>query len=177
MPDAELLGLSATFRLFHCKDDQWIFLALTNHRERERFVSVVEDAEIGSPSAELLAGGGEPAISALGKLFIDQDADYWEKLFTTAGVGCVRADRLSPGQFWLEDEQVRSMQITAEVEHPNWGTYRRHGAMVLFDNERHPLGPPPLAGQHNEELLLTHGYTAQQIASLTSEGVLWSEET
>ncbi|MDP6469373.1 MAG: CoA transferase [Pseudomonadales bacterium] len=176
MPDEKLLGLSATYRLYLCKEDQWIFLAVTNERERERFVNALESADLRSPSTELLTEGGEPAVAVLTELFASESGDYWEQLFVPAGIACVRADRNPPGQFWLEDDQVQSMQLTADVEHPQWGLYKRHGPMVLFDDARHELGAPPLAGQHNEELLLAEGYSIEQVASLTREGVLWREE-
>ena len=47
--------------------------------------------------------------------------------------------------------------------------------MMLFDGERQTLGPAPLAGQHNVELLTTLGYSDEQIAALQAEGVIWQE--
>ncbi len=176
MPDEKLHGLSATYRLYQCKEDQWIFLALINRRERQSFLSTLNQAGISGPSEELLLQGGEAATTALSELFSSKDGDYWEQLFVPAGIGCVRADRAPQGQFWIEDDHAQSMQLTAEIEHPKLGTYRRQGPMVLFDDKRHPLGAPPLAGQHNEELLLAMGYSSDEVASLTSKGVLWQEE-
>jgi crotonobetainyl-CoA:carnitine CoA-transferase CaiB-like acyl-CoA transferase len=175
LPDEQLLGLSATYRLYPCKQDQWVFLAVTNHRERERFIGALDGAGIEGPTETLLADGGEPAEAVLSALFAGQDADYWEQLLVPAGVACVRANRNTPGQFWLHDEQVKSMQLTAQVEHPQWGAYLRHGPMVLFDDARHQLGTPPTAGQHNEEVLRGQGYSAEEVASMIDEGVLWRE--
>jgi crotonobetainyl-CoA:carnitine CoA-transferase CaiB-like acyl-CoA transferase len=67
------------------------------------------------------------------------------------------------------------MELTREVEHPAWGTYRRHGAVVMFDGKQQPLAAAPLAGQHNTELLSLLGYSQAQIDELYQQGTLWQE--
>lgn len=175
MPDAELLGLNATYRLYQCAEDQWVFLALTNQQEHNNFIQVLKEHNLQAPSPEELSDGGSGAIEALAQLFAQHNATFWETLLTSAGIGCVRADRLPPSEFWLQDTQVKALGLTAEVEHPSWGAYRRHGAMVFFDGKTQELAGPPLAGQHNAELLRQHGYDDEQIAQLQADGVLWSE--
>ena len=44
LPDAQLLGLAATYRLYHCADDHWVFLALLSEREKQRFMTALADA-------------------------------------------------------------------------------------------------------------------------------------
>lgn len=175
LADAQLLGLSPTYRLYRCKADQWVFLALTNEREYRKFVGRLADRNIEAPDVELLAKGGEPASDALTAMFLNQEADFWEDLLASAGIGCVRADAMNPSQFWLQDPQSEALGLTAETEHPNWGPYRRHGRLVQFDGGGQPLGSPPLAGQHNQELLLERGFDAQSISELISEGILYQE--
>ena len=175
MPDDQLFGLSATYRLYPCAGDQWVFLALTNDREYRTFVEQLAGEGITAPPVELLAAGGEPAVQALTALFADHDASFWEDRLASIGIGCVRADGAVPSEFWLEDPQAQALGLTAPVEHPSWGPYQRHGPMVLFDGERRDMGPPPLAGQHIDELLQPLGYDADQVARLEAEGVLWRE--
>jgi len=176
LADAELLGLSATYRLYPCAEEQWVFLALTNENERAGFVNSLQKANVDGPSAELLAAGGTALSDALAALFMTKNAAFWEALFAPAGIGCVRADALRPNEFWLQDPQPEAMGLTAETEHPRWGPYKRHGRLVLFDGGGQALGPPPLAGQHNEELLLEAGFDTTVISELMAEGVLWCEE-
>ena len=176
MPDAELLGLGATYRLYPCAGDQWVFLALTSERERRNFVDTLNGAGIDAPTTDLLAKGGEQASEALCELFAGNDATHWESLLAGNGVGCVRADGVTPSEFWLRDPQSEALGLTSEVEHPRWGRYRRHGRLVQFDGKGQRLGPPPLAGQHNEEVLLERGYDTGHIASLVADGILWSED-
>ncbi len=175
MPDDQLLGLSATYRLYPCAGDQWVFLALTRERERRRFVDTLTGAGIEAPTVEVLAAGGAQASEVLTELFAGNDATFWETLLADSGIGCVRADATVPSEFWLEDPQSDALGLTVEVEHPSWGPYRRHGPMVLFDGARRSMGAPPLAGQHNEEVLLACGYDAERIAALEADGILWRE--
>ena len=175
MPDAELLGLSATYRLYHCTGDEWVFLAMTNEREYRLFVDVLTGAGIQAPALELLQAGGQTAAQALEALFVRHDSAFWENLLAGAGVGCVRANAVTPREFWLTDPQSIALGLTAETEHPLWGTYRRHGRQVSFDGGGQRLGPPPAAGQHNKEVLLERGFDQDQIADLVAAGVLWSE--
>jgi crotonobetainyl-CoA:carnitine CoA-transferase CaiB-like acyl-CoA transferase len=175
MPDEGLHGLSATYRLYPCAGKQWIFLALTNEIERRRFVDTLLEAGIDAPTLEVLTAGEEPASDALIKLFASQDANFWEDLLASIGIGCVRADGSLPSEFWLHDAQPKALELCPQIEHPTWGNYRRHGPTVLFDGSCPNLGPPPFAGQHNEEVLSGYGYHANDIERLKAEGVLWSE--
>ena len=175
MPDAELLGLSATYRLYHCSGDEWVFLAMTNEKEYRLFVDVLTGAGMQAPALEVLQAGGQTATDVLETLFAGNDSAFWENLLASAGVGCVRANAITPREFWLTDPQSIALGLTAETEHPLWGTYLRHGRQVLFDGGGQRLGPPPVAGQHNAEVLLEQGFDEEQIASLIADGVLWSE--
>ena len=175
MPDTDLLGLSATYRLYHCTGDEWVFLAMTNDKEYRLFVEVLTGVGIQAPALEVLQAGGQAATDGLETLFARNDSAFWENLLAGAGVGCVRANAITPREFWLTDPQSIALGLTAETEHPLWGTYRRHGRQVLFDGGGQRLGPPPIAGQHNSQVLLEQGFDEQQIARLVADGVLWSE--
>lgn len=175
LPDAHLYGLSATYRLYPCADGQWLFLALCTSGQRRRFMDVLEAAGVSAPAFEVLDADGAAAAEALSVLFSKRDADQWQSLLAGAGVGCVRADRFMPSEFWLEDPQAQALGLSAEVTHPAWGAYRRHGSMVSFDRQAPPLGAPPLAGQHNEDVLKAQGRSPEDIARWYREGVIYRE--
>jgi crotonobetainyl-CoA:carnitine CoA-transferase CaiB-like acyl-CoA transferase len=123
----------------------------------------------------VLRRGGEELVDALSDVFLAEDAGYWQTLLGAARLGCVRADGPVPSEFWLHDEQVAAMGLTPRVEHPGWGSYRRHGPVVLFDGTVQELQPPPLAGQHNAELVALAGYDSKQVAQMEADGVLFRE--
>ncbi len=45
----------------------------------------------------------------------------------------------------------------------------------MFDGKRQPLGGPPLAGEHNEQVLRQIGYDAAEIDALYQTSALWHE--
>jgi crotonobetainyl-CoA:carnitine CoA-transferase CaiB-like acyl-CoA transferase len=159
MPDELLLGLSPTYRLYPCAEDSWVFLALVTDADRTKFEGALEEAGLEAPATAQLADAGPETIELLTALFAQKPADDWQQLFAAAGVGCLRADGLLPSSFWLKNEQVSALGLTAAVEHPEWGSYRRHGPLLHFDGLAPDLKPPPLAGQHNDELLRQLGET------------------
>ncbi|MFP6815738.1 MAG: CoA transferase [Pseudomonadales bacterium] len=175
MPDIALHGLSPSYRLYPCAGGQWIFLAVVTPRERQLFRETLRGEGFVPPSESELESGDESLVQLLQDIFASRNADYWSSMLSNAGVGCVRADGPAPGEFWLVDEQVDALDLTAEANHPKWGHYRRHGPLVLFDGQTQSLGPAPLAGQHNAEVLTALGYSDEQIATLQHEGIIWQE--
>ncbi len=172
MPDEQLLGLSPTYRLYPCAQDSWVFLALVTANDRTRFVAALTDAGLTPPTLEQLAAADHETAALLSTLFAGKPAAVWQEILTTAGVGCVQADGPLPSNFWLEDTQSRALELTASVEHPEWGAYRRHGPLVRFSGATPDLAPPPLAGQHTDAVLQSLDYPQTEIDRLRADGVI-----
>ncbi|MDA0365571.1 MAG: CoA transferase [Chloroflexi bacterium] len=177
-PDAELYGTGPLYRLYRCTEG-WVFLGVVLDKEWRAFC-----ARIGSPelvadlrfnSREAREENAEALTALLADLFATESADYWEGFLSVAGLGCVRADGVMPGAFWLDDEHVRVNELTAEVEHGRWGTMRRHGSLSRFHRTPGIPLPAPLGGEQADAILAEVGYAADEIARLRAEGVVWSE--
>jgi crotonobetainyl-CoA:carnitine CoA-transferase CaiB-like acyl-CoA transferase len=166
-------GLSSSYRLYPCADKQWIFLALIHNHEKTLFRETLESLDITCP--DLLTLNNDALGELLAALFVKETADIWQARFVSKGIACVRADEVSPADFWLTSDQVRETSLTQAVTHPRWGKYQRHAAGVTFDGAQPTLAPPPFAGQHNSSLLASHGYTDADIDRLLDDGVIWSQ--
>jgi crotonobetainyl-CoA:carnitine CoA-transferase CaiB-like acyl-CoA transferase len=71
------------------------------------------------------------------------------------------------------DPQVKSYGFPIEVEHPKMGKMKLIGNAV--DMSRTPPSidrPPPLLGEHTDEILNALGYDADALASLRAKGVI-----
>ena len=181
LPDKLAHGLSATYRLYPCAEKQWVFLAIVTPKERDRFSTILNSLTI-DPNSEFnhespwnWRATDTELTATLGALFLGQTADWWQSKLVPAGLACVRADGHAPNEFWLQDPQCQAIGLGASATHPAWGEYTRHGAMVMFDGAQQPLGGPPLAGQHNQELLAELGYSATQVEQWREGGVVWQE--
>ena len=175
MPDELMHGFSALYRLYECLDEQWVFLAIPSNKERTEFITALRESGVEPPSAEILDGNDETATAVLAELLAQRTADAWQDMLTAKGIACVRADGLIPALFWPQDDQAREMGFVAKAVHPRLGPYTRHGPVVQFDGSTQGLAGPPLAGQHNEELLAEAGFSADEITEMKAAGVIWAE--
>ena len=176
MPDEGLHGLHPTYRLYAAAEEQWVFLAIPEAKEKRRFVERLTALGIEVDIA-ILNSNDETTVSHLSDIFKGKDAEFWEAQLAPEGVGCVRADRYSPVEFWWHDPQVHALNLTQPSEHPAWGAYDRHGANVTFGGRQPQLKPPPTAGQHGNELLAEIGYDEAAVAKLFARGIIWQEQT
>lgn len=71
------------------------------------------------------------------------------------------------------DPQTVAREMVVEAEHPQAGTIRMVGIpLKLSETPGGIRRPPPMLGQHTDELLAELGYTGAQRASLRADGVV-----
>ena len=92
------------------------------------------------------------------------------------GIGCVRADGATPGDFWLDDAHARANGFVQTVEHARYGSSPRWGAQVHLSGSPESPGPGCMGGDHTRALLEELGYGATAVESLYARGTVWSEE-
>ena len=62
--------------------------------------------------------------------------------------------------------------LAADIEHPLFGTIRRHGLPAVLSETPGRVAPGSLRGQHTEPILAELGYTPEQIAELEAKQVV-----
>jgi formyl-CoA transferase len=73
----------------------------------------------------------------------------------------------------LKHPQVEENGILVEISHPKQGTFRTVGnAIKSSEVDQISLVPPPLLGQHSEEVLLQFGYSATEIEMFKQRSVI-----
>ena len=71
------------------------------------------------------------------------------------------------------DPQVRHLGVFYEVEHPQHGKLKAPHRPVRLDGSRDiDFRPPPVLGEHTEEVLRELGVASQRIAELRGRGVI-----
>jgi crotonobetainyl-CoA:carnitine CoA-transferase CaiB-like acyl-CoA transferase len=179
MPDADLYGLHALYRLYRCREG-WVFLGCLFQDEWEIFCRTVQREDLLADrrfaTREARQANDEALSTALAAIFTGRTAPEWEELLIEADVGCVRADEALEGEFYADHPHAKANALSVEVEHPFVGTYLRYGGLVEFSLTPGLYRTSAQPGQHTKPLLRELGYDAQQIEDLGKRGIVqWAE--
>lgn len=100
-----------------------------------------------------------------------QPAEHWLKRMTQERVPCAPVNDFERA---LADRQVLARNMVVEVEHPEGGRLRMPGNPVkLSDTYEDRFSPPPLLGQHTDEVLGgLAGLAKEKLVQLREKGII-----
>jgi crotonobetainyl-CoA:carnitine CoA-transferase CaiB-like acyl-CoA transferase len=97
-------------------------------------------------------------------------AAEWEALLLAASVPCSRIRSVADV---VDDEQTAALGLLTDVPHPLIPDLRLVGMPVSAGGERGAARrPPPLLGQHTDDVLAELGYSPSEVAALRDRGVV-----
>jgi formyl-CoA transferase len=112
---------------------------------------------------------GEELKALLAQAFRARTSAEWLSELERVDILCSPVQTLEQA---LEDPQVRHNDMVIEFEHPQ-GTVRGIGSPVkLCDTPASVHRPPPLLGEHNDEVLAELGYSSERIDQLRHAGAI-----
>jgi crotonobetainyl-CoA:carnitine CoA-transferase CaiB-like acyl-CoA transferase len=109
-------------------------------------------------------------VEQLQPIFRGGERDEWLRRLTEKDVPAAPINTLDEV---FADPQVKTYGFPIEVEHPRMGKMKLIGNAV--DMSRTPPSidtPPPMLGEHTEEILTTLGYDRARIAALRGKGAI-----
>jgi crotonobetainyl-CoA:carnitine CoA-transferase CaiB-like acyl-CoA transferase len=179
MPDEEIHGLHALYRLYRCREG-WVFLGCLFQDEWETFCRTVQRGDLLADrrfaTRETRQANDEALITEIAAIFAGRTAAEWEELLMKADIGCVRADEALEGEFYADHPHAKANALSVEVEHPSIGKYLRYGGLVEFSLTPGLYRTTPQIGQHTRPLLREIGYDDQHIEDLGRRGIVqWAD--
>lgn len=176
--DSDLFGLHALYRLYPCRKG-WVFLAVEGDAEFASLCDALRLAGLATDARFQEAGNRKVNDHMLAALlaaaFLEDAADAWEAKLGRVGIGCVRADAGSPGAFWKDDPHVRANEFVVARRHRRYGDYLRNAPLMSFSESEVRCEPGSLAGDHTDALLKELAYSADAIAKMRTDNIVWSE--
>jgi len=105
-----------------------------------------------------------------GKL-AEKTVQEWIPLFDQAGIPC---GPINTFDRVFSDPQVQHLGLVQEVEHPQYGKVKVVGPPAIFSESQIGIqSPPPMLGEHNEEILTQLlGYADEEVQELKERGVI-----
>ena len=109
-------------------------------------------------------------IETLNEIFQARTVAEWVEVIERSGVPCGPINRVDDV---VNDPQVNARNMIAELTHPNVPELRiPNSPLKLAETPSEIRRPPPLLGQHNDEILGELGYDMDAIALLKQKGVI-----
>ncbi|KAJ3317970.1 hypothetical protein HDU76_000991 [Blyttiomyces sp. JEL0837] len=113
----------------------------------------------------------ESLVQILSSVLQTQATSHWLEMLRPTGIPCGPVNNISQT---FEHPQVIHRKMIEEVEHPTVGKVKMVGIPVKFSDTKPSVRmPPPILGQHTEEILSEFlGYDSKQISHLVDTGVV-----
>jgi crotonobetainyl-CoA:carnitine CoA-transferase CaiB-like acyl-CoA transferase len=158
--DLHQTGLGSWTRLWETADG-WICVDAATDEQRDALTSMLGVAR---------PDDGGPVV-AFEAAFRARSADEWSTALDAAGVpNEVARDRAAD---WCDDPDALANGWIAAYEHPVWGRLEQPGAFFGLSTTPPSVDvPPPLIGQHTDEVLGELGFTPERIADMRERGTV-----
>lgn len=104
-------------------------------------------------------------------IFVTQSGAYWVKTLSKADVPCAAVQDYHTAL--TTDPQIKHTGAVLHLEHPVAGPMTNlANPLNLHGTPAQIRRPPPVLGQHSEEVLREHGFSGSEIDALLRQGVI-----
>lgn len=166
----ELLnGGYAWYNVYRTKDDRYISIGMLENKFWSKFCETIGREDLIKQQFAPVNIQRE-MIRDLGRIFTSRNCSEWMEILGPLDICVTRVNNLSEA---INDVHFKERGLIKEIDHSVEGKINTIGFPIKFsDINCSVLSPPPVVGQHTEELLLEFGYTQEQITALKEKQVI-----
>lgn len=162
-------GSAAAYNVYRCADGRFLTLGIieTHFWHRLRGLPGLQDLpDEPFPTAD----ENRRAAQILTRAFLDGDRDMWLARLAAADIPAGPVNTFAEA---FADPQLQARGMLQHVEHPALGSLPQIGFPVKFSETPGRMHrPPPLLGQHSDEILAGLGLDIDRIAHLRAAGTV-----
>ena len=154
--------------------DHWLIIAVVKDDQWARLRDVLGSLALQDARFDGYEGrrdNREAVDGAITQALAARGCDEWLELMRAARVPCGPVNDVARA---LTDVQVQAREMVVEIAHPEGGSFRTTGNPIkLSGSPGESYGPPPLLGQHTDEVLAgLCGKSEADLARLRAAGVI-----
>ena len=164
-----LSGGLVCYSIYRTKDDRYMTMGALEFKFWKRFCELIERPEW--TDKQFVEGKeNERLRGELSELFLTRTRDEWVDLFRGEESMCDAVLSIDEVE---HDPHAIARKMIVEMDHPTEGKIKGIGVPIKFSRtEATDIAPPPILGQHNDEVLSLIGLSKDEIQELRADGII-----
>jgi crotonobetainyl-CoA:carnitine CoA-transferase CaiB-like acyl-CoA transferase len=167
--DTLLTGGAPCYDVYETKDGKFMALGALEPKFWKNFCSAVGRPDL--VKDQFSQGKRRDEVrQAVETIFKEKRRQEWTEFFSDKEACCTPVLELHET---LENEQTKARQMVFDLEHPYEGRIKQLGFPIKFGSSAFEARiPPPMWGQHSEEILEKLGYSPDDLKRFKAKGVI-----